>query len=538
MSLPPLYIEIPAWGRYYVDLACQFTVPAAIASLERSGFVDDVTFLVHTDDEVSFRKALGGYRVRFMPMLPLGEIPADQRLPRLPSNYWEAFKKAHQDAIKETPRGGVVALLNSDIVVSRECFSFVELELVELGKKTVVSVGIRTQIEDNDGPPIGAAADELFRWCWAHRHHLTHGVVWGVGRSVHPTVLFFDDGEGNVALHGFHLTPMFIRKDREFRFSGTIDDDLLGSFRDEEISFITDAEVAFCEISPTWKTHTQGKLINVPDILKFWGGRVVRPHYLRNFRQQIRIMGDPQSHPAVAEIIEGLARGRPVQKVVARPVRPVRLPRKIVGERPGQGNQDPDELNAFLDLVRELGVRSYLEIGSRNGFSFWHVMQAIGPGGRGLSIDLSESVRTKANLLQTLADLRSAGSSVDVIFGNSQSPDIITKAKVAAPFDLVFIDADHRYEGVARDFEVYRHLGCTVALHDVAAPDTHMSDGYLNGVGRFWREIRGQYRYQEIETPGSCMGFGVLLGPSDLAEKVAAACWSSMPPEFSRDVVR
>jgi len=522
MDIPPLYIEIPAWGRYYVDIACRYTVPAALASLADSPF-RDVTWLIHTDDEAAFRQALGdGAKIRFLPLAPMGPIPSDPRMPRLPANYWDAFKKAHKDAIAATPRGGIVTLLNSDIVVSRECFSVVAEQMIGQGKKTVVSVGVRTQIETDGGPPVGADAETLFRWIWGHRHPLTDGMLWGHGHSRHPTVIYFDDGAGNVSLHSWHLTPMFIRRDRDLRFLGTIDDDLLGSYRDDEIGYIADGEVAFCEISPTWKTHGQGPAINVPDILAFWRRRVVRPHYMRNFRRRLRILGQPAAwNPVVAEIVAGLDRAAaeapPPMVSRVRPMR--RLPVRHQGERPGAGNQDPAELVQFLALVKELGVKSYLEIGSRNGYSLWRVMQTIGQGGLGLSIDLSENRQTEANLRRTVADLRTEGLDVEVIFGNSRDPDVIARARKAGPFDLVLIDADHRYDGVAADFSDYAPLGRVVALHDIAAPDGWMSDGHPNEVGRFWREIKSRYAGVEIVTPGACMGFGVLLnGVAALAE--------------------
>jgi hypothetical protein len=305
-TVPPLFIEIPAWGKYYVDIACRFTIPAALASLKESNF-DDVTFLVHTDDEEPFRAALSDHKTKFMPLLPMSAPPADGRMPRLPQGYWEAFKQAHKDAIETTPQGSIVTLLNSDIVVSRECFSFVEKQMLS-GKKVVVSVGIRTQIEDNEGPPIGVTANELYRWIWSHRHHLTEECIWDRGRSTHPTILFFEEGD-NVSMHGWHLTPMFIRKDRTLQFKGTIDDDLLGSFRPEEISYITGGDVAFCEISPNWKLHPFGKALNVKDVLEFWKRRTMRPHYLRNFKQRITVLGNPtKNHPAADQIIAGLSR--------------------------------------------------------------------------------------------------------------------------------------------------------------------------------------------------------------------------------------
>lgn len=309
----PLFIGCPAWGKYYVDLACRFTIPAVLASLKESNY-RDVTFLIHTDSpgfrpqsEADFSKAIGDYPIRFLPLLPMERRPSS-KMERLPDNYWFAFKQAHKDIISETPNGGICVLLNSDVVVSRECFSYVERELSR-GKKVIASVGIRTQIEDNPGPPIGASADELFKWIWAHRHHITVECCWKGGRSEHPSILYFEDEDGNVAFHGFHLTPMFIKKDRVLQFKGTIDDDLLSKYRDDEVRYIANGEVAFAELSPNWKTHPFGRPLAVQDVLAFWSRRMFRPHYLRNFKQRMRVLGNPtKNHPAVDQIIAGLSR--------------------------------------------------------------------------------------------------------------------------------------------------------------------------------------------------------------------------------------
>lgn len=302
----PMFIACPAWGEYYVDLACRFTIPSVLASLGQT--FDDVTFLIHTDDETSFRRAIGEHKIKFMPLARMEPPPDKGKMPRLPDNYWVAFKQAHKDAINATPHGGVVTLLNSDIVVSRECFAYVKAHLAA-DKKVIASVGIRTQIEDNEGPPIGASAHELFTWIWGHRHHITEECIWDHGRSQHPTILFFDDGDGNVAMYCFHLTPMFIKKDRALQFKGTIDDDLLMLYREDEVNYISGGEVAFAELSPNWKTHPFGRPLTVEHVLEFWSKRAMRPHYLRNFKQRMRVLGYPiQNHPAVDRIIAGLAR--------------------------------------------------------------------------------------------------------------------------------------------------------------------------------------------------------------------------------------
>ncbi len=304
-KLPPLYIACPAWGQYYVDIACRFTIPAVLRSLEQSPF-SDVTFVIHTDDRDSFKKAVDGRKIHFMPLnVPMRS--RNQPMARLPDSFWVAFKQAHKDAINITPRGGLVTLLNSDVVISRECFSYVA-DKITSGKKVVASVGIRTQIEDNDGPPVGATSDELFQWIWGHRHHITEECIWDHGRSQHPTILFFEDG-GNVAMHCFHLTPMFLLRDRNLYFKGTIDDDLLLAYRDDDVDYISGGEVAFAEISPNWKTHPFDKPLSVESVLDFWRKRTVRPHYLRNFKQRMRVLGNPtQNHPAADAIIAGLGR--------------------------------------------------------------------------------------------------------------------------------------------------------------------------------------------------------------------------------------
>jgi hypothetical protein len=305
---PPIVIACPAWGKYNIGIACRFTIPAVLASLKESNFTD-VTFLIHTDDKVPFKEAIGQHKIRFMDLLPMTTPVGlkDGKMPRLPDNYWWAFKQAHKDAINVTPQGAICTLLNADVIVSRECFSYVERELTH-GKKVVASVGIRTQIEDNNGPPVGVSAKELFTWIWSHLHHISKECIWDKGCSHHPTILFFEDGE-NVEMRCFHLTPMFVLKDRALTFKGTIDDDLLAAYRDDEVRYITDGAVAFAEISPNWKEHPCGKPLNVEGVLEFWRRRMMHPHYLRNFKQRMTVLGNPtKDHPAIAQIIAGLTR--------------------------------------------------------------------------------------------------------------------------------------------------------------------------------------------------------------------------------------
>lgn len=286
----PIIIAVPAWTPPYVDLAVKYTIPAALASLAKSPF-RDVTFLMHTDDPARMAEAVGtSAKVDVRQINPHGDG----------DHAWRLFKQAHKDALAMTPIGGVACLLNSDIVVSKETFAIVADELEH--KKVVVSVGIRTAI-DHASPPIGVSAGELFEWIWANPHHITRECIWGKGKTHHPTILFFESDEG-VAMHCFHLTPMFIRKDRDLHFLGTIDDDLLASYKDDDIHFMTDGAAAFAELSPDWKTHPVQWPLSVDGVLNF-GERRFSPAHLRNFSQRMRVLGNPtKNHPAVDDILE------------------------------------------------------------------------------------------------------------------------------------------------------------------------------------------------------------------------------------------
>lgn len=78
--------------------------------------------------------------------------------------------------------------------------------------------------------------------------------------------------------------------------------------------------------------------------------------------------------------------------------------------------------------------------------------------------------------------------------------------------NFLFIDGDHTYEGVKRDFELYSPLvenGGIVAFHDIAA---HPEDVGCS-VDVFWHEIKGKYRYNEFidDKNQGWAGIGVLF---------------------------
>lgn len=70
------------------------------------------------------------------------------------------------------------------------------------------------------------------------------------------------------------------------------------------------------------------------------------------------------------------------------------------------------------------------------------------------------------------------------------SPRIVSNYNDGELFDFLFIDGDHTYEGVKRDFEMYSPLvrkGGIIAFHDILDTPVHRAAGCE--VDRFWREL-------------------------------------------------
>ncbi len=297
----PLYISIPAWGNSYIDLATRYTIPAVMASLQFAGITGPIGFIIHTDDERRFTEALAGHNAIFRPRLDV----YNKR-----EGHWPILKAAHRDAVQITPVGSILCLLNADIVVSRETFAFARDTFAANAaiKAIVTYVGIRTVLDHDNPPPIGVSASELSEWIWQHKHSIIKELVWGSGRSALPTLLLFEHADGT-SMHNVHLTPMFLRKDaRVVNFRGTIDDDLLELFRDDECFFVCDGQIAGAELSPATKVHPVGRNLSIAGMIEYWQRRGLLPSQIRNFRNRISILGNPrETHPAAERMIKGLS---------------------------------------------------------------------------------------------------------------------------------------------------------------------------------------------------------------------------------------
>jgi predicted O-methyltransferase YrrM len=179
---------------------------------------------------------------------------------------------------------------------------------------------------------------------------------------------------------------------------------------------------------------------------------------------------------------------------VRRPHGTVRYPTTNFGSGLGDGAW------LLFGLVQAIRPEVCVEIGSARGQSACYVGMALKHAGRGhlYAIDPHEATAWNDSIgSNTLDDMRRNLASLDL----DACVTIIRKYSDAAakewsrPIDLLFIDGDHSYEGVKRDWDLFaphvRPFGMVV-FHDTIwelNPDPGWSRADM-GVPRFVDELR------------------------------------------------
>src|SRR5438094_1703397 len=168
-------------------------------------------------------------------------------------------------------------------------------------------------------------------------------------------------------------------------------------------------------------------------------------------------------------------------------------------------------------ILRESAPTRSLEIGTNYGGTLFLLCALSPPDAKIISVDLPLGRLGGGYPLRKIPLFRRfprAGQRLHLIRADSHCQE--TKQRVLRiledePLDYLFLDGDHTYAGVRRDFEMYVPLvrsGGIVALHDIVA---HNRETECR-VDRFWNESKQQNRHQEIiEDPQQgWAGIGVL----------------------------
>jgi predicted O-methyltransferase YrrM len=165
--------------------------------------------------------------------------------------------------------------------------------------------------------------------------------------------------------------------------------------------------------------------------------------------------------------------------------------------------QIEEEILELLKLLKTREPKNIIEIGTARGGTLFLFSRVAADDASIISIDLM-SEKSGGGYPKWKAPLYRSFALKDqqIHLLNEDSHEEATRRKAeeileGEKVDFIFIDGDHSYNGVKRDFELYSPLvrkGGIIAFHDIAKP----VPGSVEGVYKFWQEVIRKYKYQEI----------------------------------------
>lgn len=171
------------------------------------------------------------------------------------------------------------------------------------------------------------------------------------------------------------------------------------------------------------------------------------------------------------------------------------------------------EITEFLLLADKIRPRAVIEIGTAKGGTLFLLTRITSNDGVIVSVDLPKSKSNgyplyKIPLFKSFASSRQKMHLIRADSHQIQTAQMVKDKLPEKQADILFIDGDHTYAGVKKDFELYAplvHKGGIIALHDIVIhPPEKGCD-----VHSLWEEVKKNYRYKEIITDINQKGFGI-----------------------------
>jgi len=191
--------------------------------------------------------------------------------------------------------------------------------------------------------------------------------------------------------------------------------------------------------------------------------------------------------------------------------------------------QIKDEISTLLKILEFNKPQTILEIGTSNGGSLYLFCKVATSDATIISIDLSDGEfggelypNWKIPFYQSFKE---PNQKLYLIRENSHDQKAINLTKnflQEKKFDLIFIDGDHTYEGVKKDFEMYSSLlneDGIIVFHDI---NKTIKENV--GVPKLWNEIKSNHPSIEIIDVNGADNYGLgIIFSSELSPKYVNA---------------
>ncbi|MEM2073511.1 MAG: class I SAM-dependent methyltransferase [Nitrososphaeria archaeon] len=177
-----------------------------------------------------------------------------------------------------------------------------------------------------------------------------------------------------------------------------------------------------------------------------------------------------------------------------------------------------NEILELLEIIQKIKPKTVLEIGTANGGTLFLFSRVASEDATIISIDLPGGKfgggypQWKRLLYKSFALPK---QKIYLLRMDSHENETLEQVKAILKgrrLDFLFIDGDHTYEGVKKDFEMYSKLverGSVIALHDIV----HHPNVPECQVEVLWGEIKQRYKTKEIifEPGQTWAGIGVIF---------------------------
>jgi cephalosporin hydroxylase len=214
-----------------------------------------------------------------------------------------------------------------------------------------------------------------------------------------------------------------------------------------------------------------------------------------------RLDDDTDERSLRRSLVRRVARSTPLRRVTERLCFRTSHLVELALSTPFAPLQIPEEITALLGIVARLRPKSVLEVGSSRGGTLYLFTKFVDPSATLMSVDLRIP---DPDLLRSFARGRQRVVPFQGDSGAASTLEAVRKV-FPEPIDYLFLDGDHSYEGVRRDFETYGPLvrpGGVVAFHDIVEDNETrygvITGGWSGGVPQFWREVREGYEHAEF----------------------------------------